>query len=183
MSEKYKVRDQSRQYFVTFATAGWVDVFTRREYKDIFLESVRHCQREKGLLVYAWCLMTNHVHMIIGSQGIHKMEDIIRDLKKFTATQICRAIESHPQESRKEWMLELFRKFALESGKHHNYKFWQGEFHPIELNTNKMIDERLQYIHDNPVEAGIVYEPESYLYSSAADYGTKRKGLLEIEYI
>ncbi len=80
-------------------------------------------------------------------------------------------------------MLELFRKYAMESGKDHNYKFWQGEFHPIELNTNKMMDDRLQYIHYNPVEAGIVYEPESSLYSSAADYGTNRKGLLEIEYI
>lgn len=183
MSEKYKVRDQSRQYFITFATAGWVDVFTRREYKDMLLDSIRHCQREKGLLVYAWCLMTNHLHMIIGRQGEANMEEIIRDLKKFTATQICKAIESNPKESRKEWMLELFRRFGQETGKHHRYKFWQGEFHPIELNTNKMMDDRLQYIHNNPVEAGIVYEAESYLYSSAIDYGTNRKGLLEVEFV
>jgi putative transposase len=183
MSEKYKIRDQSRQYFITFATAGWIDVFTRRDYKDIFLESVRYCQREKGLVVYAWCLMTNHVHMIIGRAGEAGMEEIIRDLKKFTATQICKAIESNPQESRREWMLDLFRKYGAETGKHHQYKFWQGEFHPIELNTNEMMDERMQYIHYNPVEAGIVYEPESYRYSSAIDYGTMRKGLLEIEYI
>jgi putative transposase len=96
MSEKYKIRDQSRQYFITFATAGWIDVFTRRDYKDIFLESVRYCQREKGLVVYAWCLMTNHVHMIIGRAGEAGMEEIIRDLKKFTATQICKAIEIEP---------------------------------------------------------------------------------------
>jgi putative transposase len=80
-------------------------------------------------------------------------------------------------------MLDLFRKYGAETGKHHQYKFWQGEFHPIELNTNEMMDERMQYIHYNPVEAGIVYEPESYRYSSAIDYGTMRKGLLEIEYI
>lgn len=111
------------------------------------------------------------------------MEEIIRDLKKYTATHICKAIESNPQESRREWMLGLFRSYGAKTGKHHKYKFWQGEFHPIELNTNKMMDDRLQYIHYNPVEAGIVYEPESYLYSSAVDYGTKRKGFLEIEYI
>ncbi len=107
----------------------------------------------------------------------------MRDLKKFTATQLCKAIESNEHESRQEWMLELFRKFGLESGKHHHYKFWQSEFHPIELNTDDMFDQRLRYIHNNPVEKGIVYEAEDYLYSSAIDYGTKRKGLLEIEFI
>jgi putative transposase len=59
MSEKYKVRDQDRPYFITFAVTEWVDVFTRQQYKDIVLDSIRYCQREKDLMVYAWCLMTN----------------------------------------------------------------------------------------------------------------------------
>jgi putative transposase len=170
------------KYFITFATAGWVDVFSRGQYKDIFLDSIRHCQREKGLVVYVWCPMTNHLHMIIGGSGTVKMEDIIRDLKKYTATQLCKAIESNEHESRREWMLELFRSFGAETGKHHQYKFWQSEFHPIELSSNDMLDQRLRYIHNNPVEEGVVYEAEDYLYSSAADYGKGRKGLLEIEF-
>ena len=65
MSEKYKVRNQDEQYFITFATVGWIDVFTRRCYVEILLESIRFCQANKGLEVYAWCIMSNHVHMML----------------------------------------------------------------------------------------------------------------------
>ena len=70
MSEKYKVRDQDRPYFITFAVEGWVDVFTRQSYKEIILESVRYCQKEKGLILYAWCLMTNHMPPQSGAEVI-----------------------------------------------------------------------------------------------------------------
>src|SRR4051812_36828866 len=108
MSEKYKIRDQDRAYYVTFATEQWVDVFTRQEYRDIVISSLKHCQKEKGLLIYAWCLMTNHLHMIIGRSGEHKIDEIVRDFKKYTSVHICRAIENHPRESRKFWMLKIF---------------------------------------------------------------------------
>ena len=182
MSEKYKVRDQDRPYFVTFAVEGWVDVFTRPLYKDIIVESLRHCQKEKGLIIYAWCLMTNHIHLIVGRKGEHTIESIIRDFKKFTSVQICRAIEGNAQESRKSWMLRLFQSAALDSKKHINYKFWQNEYHPVELFSNELVDQKLEYIHDNPVKEGVVDRPEHYLYSSARDYA-RTKGLLEIEFM
>ena len=182
MSEKYKVRDQDRPYFITFAVEGWVDVFTRQSYKEIILESVRYCQKEKGLILYAWCLMTNHIHMIVGRNGESKIEEIIRDLKKYTSVHVCRAIESNPIESRKEWMLNIFGSSAMKSEKHTKYKFWQNEYHPVELFYNEMMDQKLDYIHENPVREGIVEGPEEYLYSSARDYAG-RKGLLEIVFM
>ena len=69
MSRKYKIRDQERPYFVTFTVINWIDVFIRNEYRNIFIDSVKYCQLNKGLEVYAWCMMTSHVHMIIGSNG------------------------------------------------------------------------------------------------------------------
>ncbi|MCG8400654.1 MAG: transposase, partial [Firmicutes bacterium] len=69
-------------HFISFATVEWIDVFTRPLYKDVIVESLKYCQKKKGLILYAWCLMTNHVHMIISSTGISKQEDIIRDFKK-----------------------------------------------------------------------------------------------------
>jgi len=66
MSEKYKIRDQDRLYFVTFAVVDWVDVFTRREYKDVIVESLKFCQKEKSLIINGWCLMSNHIHLIVG---------------------------------------------------------------------------------------------------------------------
>jgi putative transposase len=183
MSEKYKIRDQNKLYFVTFAVVGWIDVFTRREYRDLLLESLKHCQKQKGLEIYAWCMMSNHVHLIVGRHGELKIEEIIRDLKKFTSVQITKSIESNRGESRREWMLELFSRAATNSKKHIKYMFWQNEYHPIELSTNEMMDQRLDYIHNNPIESGIVEKAEEYIYSSARDYINNVEGLLVIKFI
>jgi REP element-mobilizing transposase RayT len=182
MSERYKIYDQDRQYFITFAVEGWVDVFTRPLYKNIIVESIKYCQENKGLLVYGWCLMTNHLLMIIGRNGEVKMEDILRDFKKYTSVQLIRAIESNPGESRKEWMLAVFAAAAVDSNKHKRHKFWQSEYHPIELFYNEMIDQKLDYIHNNPVQEGIVEMAEEYLYSSARNYAGKR-GLLDVVFV
>ncbi|MEQ9415414.1 MAG: transposase [Cyclobacteriaceae bacterium] len=183
MSEKYKVSDQDRLYFITFAVVHWVDVFSRQLYRDIIVDSIKFCQKEKGLVVSCWCLMSNHIHLIIGRNGEYSIESIVRDLKKYTSVHICKAIESNFRETRRDWMLDLFRKAALESSKHQKYKFWQNQYHPIELDTNEMLDQKLEYVHDNPVRAGIVDRQEDYVYSSARDYCTKEKGLIDIRFI
>jgi putative transposase len=181
MSERYKILDQRRPYFVTFATESWVDVFTRSQYRDIIVDSLKHCQTKKHLVVYAWVLMSNHLHLVIALNGAGNIEDVIRDFKKFTAVQVCRAIENNEQESRKEWMLSIFGTAAQETGKHVHYKFWQNEYHPIELFSNAVIDQKIDYIHNNPVKEQIVEHPEEYLYSSARNYAGK-KGLLEVAF-
>lgn len=101
MSRKYKFRDNTKLYFVSFAVINWMDVFIRKEYKEILLDSVAYCQKFKDLELYAWCLMTSHVHLIIGSRG-NPMHNIIRDMKSHTSTQLKTAIKGHAQESRKE---------------------------------------------------------------------------------
>ena len=84
MSRNYKFREQDKVYFVTFATVNWIDIFTRRIYKDILVENINYCISNKGLIVYAYVIMTNHVHMIIGTDG-EKLQDIMRDLKGYTS--------------------------------------------------------------------------------------------------
>jgi putative transposase len=182
MSEKYKIRNQEKAYFITYAVTGWVDVFTRAEYKDLLLDNLRYCQKEKGLEVYAWCIMSNHIHMAVGTEGSNKIEDIIRDFKKFTSVVIMKAIEENERESRREWMMDIFRKAAIESKKHQKYKFWQNEYHPKELFDRFVFKRCLDYIHRNPVKERIVENPEEYLYSSARDYAGL-KGLLDIKWI
>jgi putative transposase len=182
MSEKYKVRDQDRPYFITFAVEEWIDVFTRQQHKEIIVDSLRFCQQQKGLVLYAWCLMTNHIHLIVGRKGEEKIEEIIRDFKKYTSVFICRAIQANPMESRKSWMLGIFREAAFNSKKHQKFKFWQNDYHPVELSTNEIMDQKLEYVHENPVKEGFVDKPEDYLYSSARDYAGS-KGLLEIEFL
>jgi REP element-mobilizing transposase RayT len=127
--------------------------------------------------------MSNHIHLIVGRSGKETIEDIIRDFKKFTSVMICRAIQENPKESRKEWMLDIFKQAAELSSKHQKFKFWQNEYHPIELGHQEIARQKLSYLHRNPVTAGIVEKEEDYLLSSARDYITGKKGLLEIKFI
>lgn len=129
MSEKYKVRNQDKLYFITFSVVQWIDVFTRSEYSELLLESIRHCQKKKGLEVYAWCIMSNHVHFILGTSGQEKLHDIIRDFKKFTSVRIVKAIAENPKESRRDWLIWMFKKLAEKSKKHQKHCFWQNEYH------------------------------------------------------
>ncbi len=179
MSSKYKFKNPDGIYFVSFATVGWIDVFTRNSYKEIILDSIRHCQKEKGLVLHAWVIMTNHLHLIISKSSTWLLEDIMRDMKKFTSFKLIGAIMENIQESRKEWMLRLFEEHGRANSNNTQYQFWQQDNHPIELTSNEMMDQRLDYIHNNPVAAGIVQLPEHYLYSSAADYSGSQ-GLLPI---
>ena len=180
MSRKYKFHNPEGIYFISFAVVNWIDVFTRRDYKDIVVDSLQYCQKEKGLELFAWVIMTNHVHLLARAKEGHVLQDIIRDLKKYTSKQLITAIEENNQESRKEWMLNAFQFAASKNSNNKNYQFWRQDNKPIEVWSNNVIDQKLDYIHENPVEAGFVDHPEDYIYSSARNYA-ELKGLLEIE--
>ncbi len=180
MSRKYKIRDQDKLYFVTFTIINWLDVFIRKEYRDIFLDSIRYCQQNKGLEVCAYCIKSSHVHMIIGRNGEASLEGLIRDVKKYTSIKIIEAIQNNSKESRRELLLWLFERAGKRNANNVTYQFWQQHNHPIELATNEMIDQRLNYIHNNPVEAGIVLSPEHYLYSSAINYAGLPEKLIDV---
>jgi putative transposase len=180
MSRKYKILDQSQLYFVTFTIIYWLDVFTRQEYRDIFLDSVRYCQKNKGLEVCAYCMMSSHVHMIIGRNKEQGLDGIIRDLKKFTSTQIIEAIRHNPQESRKELFMWLFGRAGKKNSNNTNYQFWQQNNQPIMLTKESKVYEIVDYIHNNPVVAGIVRYPDEYLYSSASNYARKPECVLDV---
>jgi len=113
--------------------------------------------------------MRSHVHMIIGTKQ-DKLENIVKDLKRHTSRTILKAIKENIQESRREWILWMFERAGKKNSNNKKYQFWQQHNQPIELSNNEMIDQRLEYLHYNPVEARIVDKPEHYLYSSAIDY-------------
>ncbi|WP_133273003.1 REP-associated tyrosine transposase [Hymenobacter radiodurans] len=181
MSEKYKIQDSQKLYFVSFATVSWIDVFTRRLYNDIFVDSLRYCQQHKGLELYAWCLMTNHAHLIISSAH-DNLSAILRDLKRHTSKSILKAIQENDQESRREWMLWMFGRAGQRNAHNEQYQFWQQDNHPIELHSYQLQRQRLDYLHRNPVVAGFVDVPEDFLYSSARSYAD-RPGLLDVLFI
>ncbi len=178
MSRKYKFCDPNELYFVTYTLIYWIDLFIRNEYKDIMLASWRHCQQFKGLDIYGWCIMTSHVHMIIGASG-NRPENIMRDMKRHTSEKLREAIIRHPGESRKKWLLEMMEKKGKENCHNRDFQLWQQDSHPIQLFSLKVAHQKLNYTHYNPVVAGIVEKPEDYLYSSARNY-IGMKGLIDV---
>ena len=101
MSRKYKFRDNDKLYFVTFAVVYWIDLFIREEYKKIILDSWKYCMQNKGMELYGWCIMTSHIHIIIGSDA-DKLERIMQNMKRHTSEQLRAAIKNNYSESRKE---------------------------------------------------------------------------------
>ena len=170
MSRSYKFNNPEAAYFVSFAVVEWIDVFTRNEYKHILLDSLSFSQQNKGMEIFAWCIMTNHIHLVFRSVGEHKPENLLGDFKRFTSRKIIQAIIDNPRESRKEWLLENFKKAAESTTNVNNYQLWRHDNKPIELWSNSVIAEKINYIHNNPVEEGLVFRAEDYVYSSARDY-------------
>jgi len=178
MSTAYKFANPDGIYFTSFACVQWVDVFVRRKYSEIILESLEYCQKKKGLVVHAWCIMPSHMHLIISRSQTPTLSDIMRDFKKFTSGEIVRMIKEEAGESRRSWMMWLFSSAGKENPNNINYQFWQQDNHPEELITNRFTLQKLNYLHYNPVEAGFVDKPEDYLLSSARDYAGI-KGLID----
>lgn len=178
--DNYFITDQNATYSLTFTIVDWVDVFIRPVYKQIIVDSLNFCIEKKGLTVFCWCLMTNHLHLIAEAREGFKLSDIIRDFKKYTAYLILNAIQ-HEHESRKDWMLYRFEYAGKYLKRIKKYHFWQDGSHAVYLDTYKpeMFLQRFNYIHDNPVRAGIVDNAEEYLHSSARDYCGKR-GLVRV---
>lgn len=170
MSDKYKFTDKEGIYFITGTTVGWTDVFTRNIYRDIWVDSVKYCQKNQGLQVHAWVLMTNHFHMICSFANENDPGMVIKNTKSFTAINLIEAIINNPRESRKDWLLKLFEQYGAQNKNNYRYQFWQHENHPVLLNNVSMFNQRLKYLHENPVRAGFVLSPEYWQYSSAIDY-------------
>jgi REP element-mobilizing transposase RayT len=169
MSDKYKIREIDKAYFVTLTVVGWIDVFTRKNHKLLLINSLKYCQQNKGLVIFGYCLMPSHLHMIARADGKFTLSEILRDFKKYTSKAIVKQIEEEP-ESRREWMLEQFSKAGEHLKRIKDYKLWQDGNQAKEIYGNNFLEEKLDYIHNNPVEEMIVAKPEEYLYSSARNY-------------
>ncbi len=180
---RYRIQDQQGLNFVTCTVVGWIDIFSRKNYRDIVLESLSFCRKEKGLLVFAYVIMTNHLHLILQTDttSTYSLSEIIRDFKKFTSNSILKAIQNE-QESRSDWLMHMFSYYAKYNPNNAHLQLWKQDNHPIALYTEEVIWQKINYIHNNPVRAGIVNRPEDYIYSSAVNYKTENKeGIIEID--
>ncbi len=178
MGFHYKIYNNDKPYFITTTIVDWINVFEEENQKLFIVESLQYCQKNKGLKIYAWCLMPNHLHMIAKATNGYKLSDVIRDFKRHTSKKIIDRILEEPND-KGEWMLRVFKKTTSQDPKCVKYKVWKDGYHPIELSSAPFTFQKLNYIHNNPVKAMIVKNSWEYMYSSARNYANM-EGLLEI---
>lgn len=153
-------------YFITLTVVGWIDIFSRRIYAEELIKNLIFCRQNKGLKIYAYVIRYSHVHLVC-SQMEGRLNHVIRDFKSFTAKEILKIVLANKQESRRSWLLHLFKYHAKFYRQNKEYRFWQKTSYPVILDEAHIFDQKVEYVHNNPVEAGIVREPENYVFSSA----------------
>ena len=183
MARKYAIRDQQAIHFVTFTVVNWIDLFIRDEYREILIKSLKYCQDNKGLIVHGYCIMTSHIHLILSVEEGKNLSDVMRDYKSYTSTTIRKCIIENSKESRREWLIWMFERAGKKNKRNRDFQLRQQHNRPFELSTYEMIDQRLNYIHNNLLEAGFVDDPAAWQWSSCASYEKGVKGKLDLVYI
>ncbi|MER3498037.1 MAG: transposase [Chitinophagaceae bacterium] len=175
------ITQQQACYYLTFNVVDWIDIFIRPVFKQIIVESLNYFIEKKGLKVYAWCLMSNHLHLMAQAKQGYGLSLIAHDFKKFTGRIILEDIDAET-EVRRKWILERFEKASRSLKLLNKYQVWQTSINPvyIDLDNTDLVNEQLDHIHTNPVRDRIVSLPKDYLYSSARDYAGI-KGLVNVQ--
>ncbi|MCB0758536.1 MAG: transposase [Flavobacteriales bacterium] len=169
-SEIRKANVDGALYFVTITVVGWVDVFTRKELAEEMIKQFAWSQKNKGLKLFAYVIMPSHIHFVAyRDEGL--MSDLLPDLKSYSAKCLLKLVEDLPNESRRDWLLHMFEFHAKYQPQNEKYMFWQKTSHPTELWSDHVIDQKIRYIHMNPVVSNIVTDPEHYWMSSAYPEG------------
>jgi putative transposase len=180
MSDKYKIFEGDEVYFVTFTIVEWIKVLENDDYKNLIINTIKFYQNNKGLVVYGYCIMPNHVHMIIQAVKKFTISEILRDVKKITARAIVNKLEvEKPEGYQNVLILSKFEEAGKSLKRITTYKIWQDGNQAKLLYSNKFLMEKLAYIHNNPVEYGLCSVPWEYKYSSAANY-IEKTSMLEV---
>jgi REP element-mobilizing transposase RayT len=147
--------------FITVTCLEWKAVLKEDRFKDIIVDSLRFLTNEKRIIVYGFVIMINHFHLVWQINGDHSRDDVQRDFLRYTGQQILKYLrnESSP-------LLPML----LVNAKDRKYQVWERNSLSIPVWSQKAIWDKLNYIHNNPVKAGLCKYPEEYKYSSAQFY-------------
>ncbi len=165
MSRNYRIQDSRIPHFVTLTVVEWLNVFKHDHICNLFVDSLNYCIINKELEVHAWVLMKNHAHLVISSKNI-LLSNILRDFKKYTSKSIIRELLDQTNNI----YLNRFRINGLKKTNVKTYQVWMHHNQSVTLYNDYLFEQKIEYIHYNPVNAGYVCEPSEYKYSSAIDY-------------
>jgi REP-associated tyrosine transposase len=182
-AEENTILKQQCCCYLSLNVVDWIDIFIRPVYKQVIVESLNYFVDKKDLNIYAWCLMTNHLHLMVRADHGTGLSHTINELKKFTTRLILEDIDVEP-ETRRDWMMKKFQQASVSLKMADKFQVWQNNINPnyIPLDNLTSIKSQLDYIHRNPVRDRVVMSPEDYLYSSASDYAGM-KGLVNVQLV
>jgi REP element-mobilizing transposase RayT len=174
MRSRYKIHEPDGIYFMTNTIVEWIPAFVTRDAFDIVTRSLAHCRQHKGLRLYAYVILENHMHMIAQAP---KLSDVMQAFKSFTAREILRMAEA----TGRDWLLNRLAYYKRLHKVESDYQVWQEGFHPKEIVGDAMMEQKINYIHENPVRRGYVDAAEYWRYSSARNYILGDQSVLEID--
>ena len=177
MRSRYRVTPETNTYFITTSTHLWVPILFNETLFQIILDSLKYCQANKGLRLHGYVIMTNHIHAIISHEAYDQIPNIVRDFKRHTGKEIKNYLSDLGKFSQVFWVKIFHNK---ERGQN---KIWQEGYHPVAIKSKAFFDEKLAYIHYNPVKKGFVEQPEHWKYSSAHNYLLGDDSLIVIDKI
>ncbi len=159
-------------YFLTATIVGWLPLFSNPEITSIILNSLKYMTEHGRLVLYAYVIMENHMHMIVSSDDISKE---IADFKSFTA----RKCIDYYINCRNDFLLQQLDMYKRKHKKDRSYQFWQEGSHPESIFDDVMFQQKVDYAHMNPVRRGYVDDPVHWRYSSARNFAGM-EGLLKV---
>ncbi len=174
MRSRYKIINDESIYFITSTTIEWIPVFTNEKYFDIIINTIKFHQTNSDLKIYCYVILDNHFHLIISSKNLSK---IIASIKSYAAKEVINQLTI----DKKEWLLNQLSFFKKRYKVRSKYQLWQEGFYPKLIETDIVLKQKSEYIHNNPVKRGFVNKPEYWRYSSATDYYLEEKGEIDIE--
>ena len=176
MQKPWTFQKTNELYFCTDVIVGWQYVFTSPEFFEVIIDSLGFCQANKNLLIHGYVIMPNHLHTILAaSQG--NPSSIMRDFKRHTSVRISDLLA----ETHNERLLKYFRTVENREERGNTCKIWQSGSHPVLIETGEFFDQKLNYIHNNPVNKGYVENPEHWKFSSARNYILNDHSIIKID--
>lgn len=152
--------------FLTVTCLEWKHILKEDRFKDIIIESLTFLTEANRVSVYGFVIMSNHLHLIWQILGDHTRNDVQRDFLKYTGQQILKILRNEHSPLRQE---------LLVLSKDRKYQVWERNSLSVSLRSPQVFKQKLEYIHFNPVKAGLCQYPEDYKYSSAKFYEKNSK--------
>jgi len=160
--KRIKQENENLTHFLTITIIEWIDIFTKPQYFQIIIDSLKYCRKNKELLLYEFVIMTNHLHLIVKAKEENKLSQIISDFKKHTTREILKELEK----DNRRYILNLIKN-SFSKKKDYQNQIWQRENYPEVIINEKFLNEKTKYIYNNPVKKGYVAKQEDWFHSSA----------------